>query len=406
MATALSLIQRACYSAGISAPSAIVGATDTSTLQIRELFYDTALELRRSKFWTQLKRTYTFTLSAGKQFYQLPQDFYAALPLAYWDRARNWELDGPKNDNAFDYRLYGIGVSQVRRAYRVFGMDMNPSSGGGQFQISPVPGAGDDGARITLEYISKTWVLPPHWVASGTVSATASANCGGNIYTHSAGTTNGTVPPNMAYGEGQDGAVFWKVFTPTAWGTSTVYAPGDYVTNGGNVYLCTVAGTSASSGGPTGTTISTDITDGTVTWRYLAVSTWEGSKTFAVGDIVKPASTYYRATTGGITGKVTPTWTATTVSDGTITWTFQLTPQESLVTDSDLVLFDDEPMMMGLKWRFMRAKGLNYQDIKEEYDDAIEMAEARWAGARIFDLAGGGRNVRYGVTVPEGNWGF
>lgn len=51
------------------------------------------------------------------------------------------------------------------------------------------------------------------------------------------------------------------------WKASTAYAVGDYVTNdSGKVYVCTSAGTSASSGGPTGT--GTGITDNGATWNY------------------------------------------------------------------------------------------------------------------------------------------
>lgn len=53
----------------------------------------------------------------------------------------------------------------------------------------------------------------------------------------------------------------------SAWVGSTSYSVGDIRRNGGNQYIATTAGTSASSGGPTGT--STSITDGTVTWRFL-----------------------------------------------------------------------------------------------------------------------------------------
>lgn len=53
----------------------------------------------------------------------------------------------------------------------------------------------------------------------------------------------------------------------TAWVASTAYYAGDKVINGAQAYECTVAGTSASSGGPTGT--GTAITDGTVTWRSI-----------------------------------------------------------------------------------------------------------------------------------------
>lgn len=53
----------------------------------------------------------------------------------------------------------------------------------------------------------------------------------------------------------------------TAWAGSTAYSIGNIRRNGSNVYICTTAGTSASSGGPTGT--GTGITDGTCVWNYL-----------------------------------------------------------------------------------------------------------------------------------------
>jgi uncharacterized phage protein gp47/JayE len=54
-----------------------------------------------------------------------------------------------------------------------------------------------------------------------------------------------------------------------AWVALTPYVVGNYVKNGGNVYICITAGTSAGSGGPT--TTAADITDGTVHWEFLGV---------------------------------------------------------------------------------------------------------------------------------------
>ena len=54
----------------------------------------------------------------------------------------------------------------------------------------------------------------------------------------------------------------------TAWVASTAYTVGAWRFNGANVYACSVAGTSAASGGPTGTGAA--ITDGSVTWAYVA----------------------------------------------------------------------------------------------------------------------------------------
>lgn len=63
------------------------------------------------------------------------------------------------------------------------------------------------------------------------------------------------------------------IATGAAWAPTTAYSATvgsrSVVTNdGGRYYICTTAGTSAGSGGPTGT--ATDIVDGTVHWRFLS----------------------------------------------------------------------------------------------------------------------------------------
>lgn len=62
-----------------------------------------------------------------------------------------------------------------------------------------------------------------------------------------------------------------------AWGASTAYVagsksnPSSFVTNGGKTYVCVQSGTSAGSGGPTGT--GTNIVDGACQWNYVASNT-------------------------------------------------------------------------------------------------------------------------------------
>jgi hypothetical protein len=61
--------------------------------------------------------------------------------------------------------------------------------------------------------------------------------------------------------------VGWQ--TSAAWAASTAYSTVGYiVSHGGNAYQVATSGTSAASGGPTGT--GSGITDGTgLTWNYL-----------------------------------------------------------------------------------------------------------------------------------------
>ena len=66
----------------------------------------------------------------------------------------------------------------------------------------------------------------------------------------------------------------WDFFdaaaTPT-WTPNTEMIRGEYVVNGGNVYRCVTEGTTAASGGPTGT--GTSIADGTAVWTYYGTGT-------------------------------------------------------------------------------------------------------------------------------------
>jgi hypothetical protein len=60
---------------------------------------------------------------------------------------------------------------------------------------------------------------------------------------------------------------YWQA--PPAWAASTAYWYGNVVSIGGNWYSCVIQGTSASSGGPSGSANANIITDGTVGWTYI-----------------------------------------------------------------------------------------------------------------------------------------
>lgn len=72
-----------------------------------------------------------------------------------------------------------------------------------------------------------------------------------------------------------------------AWEASTAYVIGDYVYNGSYTYVCDQDGTSASSGGPAGT--STNITDGTTRWDYYSDSTSIALDDLKAWSVVIPA---------------------------------------------------------------------------------------------------------------------
>ena len=66
--------------------------------------------------------------------------------------------------------------------------------------------------------------------------------------------------------------------TGSAWQSTTAYTAGQRVTNDtGKLYECTTAGTSAGSGGPTGTGAA--ITDGSCVWEYIATPNFTATAT-------------------------------------------------------------------------------------------------------------------------------
>jgi|GEM_PF-5311822 len=90
--------------------------------------------------------------------------------------------------------------------------------------------------------------------------------------------------PNPDYFE----VVAWWI--PNAWVASHAYASGDVVLNGGNCYQCTGAGTSAGSGGPTGT--GSTITDNTCTWSYQGASGANNSAFWLFSPKASPDGTF------------------------------------------------------------------------------------------------------------------
>lgn len=84
--------------------------------------------------------------------------------------------------------------------------------------------------------------------------------------------------------------------TALAWAINTVYAKGDVRSNdSGKLYVCTVAGTSAGAGGPTGT--GTAITDNTATWRYVDTAGAYAYVNFQASETGPKIATAYTLTT-------------------------------------------------------------------------------------------------------------
>jgi hypothetical protein len=142
-------------------------------------------------------------------------------------------------------------------------------------------------ANVTIRYplqVSGTFKSLPvngRWIGLNETQDAACAQAGDRVFLASAGDFPprdaegwrlGDVLRNRAAAAGATPAEYRCTTAgascTAAWAISTAYTVGNWRHNGGNVYACVTAGTSAGAGGPTGT--GTGIADGTAVWDYVA----------------------------------------------------------------------------------------------------------------------------------------
>ena len=104
--------------------------------------------------------------------------------------------------------------------------------------------------------------------AFGTPSYSGGYEVAAGSFTASSETPSANGTANFARLTESGGTAVLDITISAPWQASTAVIVGQYVTNGGNSYICTTAGTTASSGGPTGT--GTGIDDGSAVWSYSA----------------------------------------------------------------------------------------------------------------------------------------
>lgn len=83
------------------------------------------------------------------------------------------------------------------------------------------------------------------------------------------------------------------------------------------------------------------------------------------------------------------------------------TAQTSWAADTDYYTLDDDCFIMGLKWRFLRAKGLDYSQEFLDYERACERKMARNGGNRNLPLNASASGIRLlnSQNVPDTGFG-
>lgn len=83
------------------------------------------------------------------------------------------------------------------------------------------------------------------------------------------------------------------------------------------------------------------------------------------------------------------------------------TAQTEWTADTDTYLLDEDCFIQGMKWRYLRAKGLNYDQEYADYESDKARVISRTGGERVLSLTGGSHFNRFidGCNIPETGYG-
>ena len=79
-------------------------------------------------------------------------------------------------------------------------------------------------------------------------------------------------------------------------------------------------------------------------------------------------------------------------------------PQSSFLADTDTYVLDETLTQLGLRWRFLKAKGLDYAEDMETYEREVEEKMARDGGSSMLSLAPQPVDINR-VNLPDGSFG-
>lgn len=186
--------------------------------------------------------------------------------------------------------------------------------------------------------------------------------------------------------------------------TYRLYGTGTSTTNFSYRIFGPDEGTGSTSGQLVLDPIPADAVD--ISFEYLSRNLfqpkfWTSSTAFAAGSYCSSNGQIYKTTAGGTTGSTAPTGTGT-VSDGVVSWVSQSFAYETILADTDLVIFDYDLVKLGLRAKWYEEHGGAWETAGAEFELKINQAVARMTKPRKGSFAGKGLQPRY--KVPYKGW--
>lgn len=147
-----------------------------------------------------------------------------------------------------------------------------------------------------------------------------------------------------------------------------------------------------------------------ITYEYLSKNwikprDWASFETFNAGSFCYYNGNIYYSTSGGVAGSTAPTHLTGDASDGGITWTYQDVLYGDFAADTDECVIDESIIEMGIKWRFLQSKKLDYTIQLQEYNQFVSLRVAAFSGASPLSLQLGGKKSPQCFNVASRGFG-
>lgn len=161
---------------------------------------------------------------------------------------------------------------------------------------------------------------------------------------------------------------------------------------------------------PAGANNTDELFLGYISCNWIWPRNWVASTVYAAATIRSGVGYVYRTAAGGTSGATRPTGTAASVSDGGITdWAVYREPYlcnaaNTNLNDDDICLFDEDIMIEGMRWAYKRAKGLDYQQERADWESQVKSGYSRFQAPRRINLSDEQYFDEEWPYSPPGSW--
>lgn len=183
---------------------------------------------------------------------------------------------------------------------------------------------------------------------------------------------------------------------------------------GPNSYLYSTAPYAQRSQGwfqidPAGANDTDQLFLGYISCNWIWPKDWIANTAYGLGALVSGNGYVYICTTAGTSGTTRPSVSTGTETDGTVVWTvyrepYLVTSSNTKLSDDDLCLFDDDLMIEGIRWAYLRSKQLDFETERADWEAQVKNSYARFSTPCRVNLSESFDLYYDWPNIPPGSW--